>query len=118
MLTLQLSILKIPAIWVLALASSTMYVTRYAIASWGILYLQEDRGYELAEASLFMAANTIAGIAGCLLFGYLSDKLFSARRPPANFLFAVVELVGLLLIFFGPPNAYMLNSPSSCSASG
>jgi len=107
-LTVQFSILKIPAIWVLALASSTMYVTRYAISSWGILYLQEGRGYALAEASLFMAANTIAGIAGCLLFGWLSDKLFSARRPPANFLFAVVELAGLLLIFFGPQNHWML----------
>jgi len=107
-LTVQFSILKIPAIWILALASSTMYVTRYAISSWGILYLQEDRGYGLADASLFMAANTIAGIAGCLLFGYLSDKLFSARRPPANILFAVVELAGLLLIFFGPRNSWML----------
>ncbi|MDP9200099.1 MAG: MFS transporter [Pseudomonadota bacterium] len=107
-LTVQFSILKIPAIWILALASSTMYVTRYAISSWGILYLQEDRMYGLTEASLFMAANTIAGIAGCLLFGYLSDKLFSARRPPVNFLFAVVELIGLLLIFFGPRNHWML----------
>ena len=107
-LTIQFSILKIPAIWILALASSTMYVTRYAIASWGILYLQEDRGYALDEASLFMAANTIAGIAGCLLFGWMSDKLFSARRPPANFLFAVAELAGLLLIFFGPRNHWML----------
>lgn len=107
-LTVQFSILKIPAIWILAIASSTMYVTRYAIASWGILYLQEDRGYPLDQASLFMAANTIAGIAGCLLFGYLSDKLFSARRPPANFLFALVELAGLFLIFFGPRNHWML----------
>jgi OPA family sugar phosphate sensor protein UhpC-like MFS transporter len=107
-LSIQFSILKIPAIWILALASSTMYVTRYAISSWGILYLQEDRGYGLADASLFMAANTIAGIAGCLLFGFLSDKLFSARRPPANILFALVELAGLLLIFFGPRNSWML----------
>ena len=86
----------------LALSSATIYVTRYAIASWGILYLQEARGYGLAEASLFMAIGTIAGIAGCLLYGYLSDKLFAARRPPANLLFAVAELVGLVLIFFGP----------------
>ncbi|MGH6887052.1 MAG: MFS transporter, partial [Geminicoccales bacterium] len=107
-LTLQFSILKIPAIWILAISSATMYVTRYAIASWGILYLQEARGYGLEQASLFMAANTIAGIAGCLLFGYLSDKLFSARRPPANLLFALVELVGLLLIFFGPRSHWML----------
>jgi OPA family sugar phosphate sensor protein UhpC-like MFS transporter len=107
-LTLQLSILRIPAIWVLALASATMYVTRYAISSWGILYLQEGRGYGLAEASLFMAVGTAAGIAGCLLYGWVSDRWFAARRPPANFLFAVVELLGLALIFFGPRNSAML----------
>jgi OPA family sugar phosphate sensor protein UhpC-like MFS transporter len=107
-LTLQLSILRIPAIWVLALSSATMYVTRYAIASWGILYLQEGRGYDLATASVFMAIGTVAGIAGCLLFGWVSDRWFDARRPPANFLFAVVELLGLGLIFFAPQNNVVL----------
>jgi OPA family sugar phosphate sensor protein UhpC-like MFS transporter len=107
-LTLQFSILRIPAIWVLALSSATMYVTRYAISSWGILYLQEGRGYDLAAASLFMAIGTVAGIAGCLLYGWVSDRWFAARRPPANFLFAVVELLGLGLIFFGPQNNFVL----------
>ncbi len=107
-LTLQFSILRIPAIWVLAVSSATVYVTRYAIASWGILYLQEDRGYGLADASLFMAVGTLAGIAGCLLYGYLSDTLFAARRPPTNLLFALAELLGLVLIFFGPRNSAML----------
>jgi OPA family sugar phosphate sensor protein UhpC-like MFS transporter len=107
-LTLQFSILRIPAIWVLALSSATMYVTRYAIASWGILYLQEGRGYDLATASVFMAIGTVAGIAGCLLFGWVSDRWFDARRPPANFLFAVVELLGLGLIFFAPQNNVVL----------
>jgi OPA family sugar phosphate sensor protein UhpC-like MFS transporter len=101
-LTTQLSILKIPAVWVLALASATMYVTRYAINSWGVLYLQEARGYSLVEAGTLMMVNTLAGIAGCVAFGFISDKLFAARRPPANLLFAVCELSGLLLLFFGP----------------
>jgi OPA family sugar phosphate sensor protein UhpC-like MFS transporter len=101
-LTLQFSILRIPAIWVLAASSATVYVTRYAIASWGILYLQEARGFGLADASLFMAIGTLAGIAGCLLYGFTSDKLFAARRPPTNLLFAIAELAGLFLIFFGP----------------
>jgi OPA family sugar phosphate sensor protein UhpC-like MFS transporter len=107
-LTLQFSILRIPAIWVLAFASATCYVTRYAIASWGILYLQEARGYGLADASLFMAVGTLAGIAGCLLYGWISDTWFAARRPPANLLFALVELAGLGLIFFGPPDSVTL----------
>jgi OPA family sugar phosphate sensor protein UhpC-like MFS transporter len=109
-LTLQFSILRIPAIWVLAASSATVYVTRYAIASWGILYLQEERGYGLADASLFMAIGTLAGIAGCLLYGITSDKLFAARRPPANFLFALAELAGLALIFFGPRDVVALTA--------
>jgi OPA family sugar phosphate sensor protein UhpC-like MFS transporter len=107
-LVLQFSILRIPAIWVLAASSATVYVTRYAIASWGILYLQEARGYGLADASLLMAVGTLAGIAGCLLYGYTSDTLFAARRPPTNLMFALAELAGLGLIFFGPPDLLTL----------
>jgi MFS transporter, OPA family, sugar phosphate sensor protein UhpC len=98
----QLSILKIPAIWVLALSSATIYVTRYAINSWGVLYLQEARGYSLPMAGTLLMISTIAGMAGAVAYGFISDKLFAARRPPVNLLFAIFELVGLLLIFFGP----------------
>ena len=47
----QKVMLGIKAIWVVALASALMYVTRYAINSWGILYLQEARNYSLTEAA-------------------------------------------------------------------
>ena len=107
-LSLQFSVLKIPAIWVLALASATTYVTRYAINSWGILYLQEARGYSLPMAGTLLMISTLAGIAGAVAYGFTSDKLFNARRPPANLLFAILELVGLFIIFFGPTNTAML----------
>ena len=74
----QLSILVYPSIWILALASATNYVVRYAINSWGILYLQEARGYSLVEAGTLLMVNTLAGIAGCIAFGYISDKVFGA----------------------------------------
>lgn len=107
-LALQFSILKIPAIWVLALASATTYITRYGINSWGILYLQEARGYSLTMAGTLLMISTLAGIAGAVAFGFTSDKLFNARRPPANLLFAILELIGLAIIFFGPTNTPML----------
>jgi MFS transporter, OPA family, sugar phosphate sensor protein UhpC len=107
-LALQFSILRIPAIWVLALASATNYVTRYAINSWGILYLQEERGYSLPIAGTLLMVSTLAGIAGAIAFGFTSDKFFNARRPPANLLFAVMELIGLVIIFFGPTNTPVL----------
>ncbi|MGH8223258.1 MAG: MFS transporter, partial [Woeseiaceae bacterium] len=104
----QLSILLLPSIWVLGTASATNYVVRYAINSWGILYLQEGRGYSLLEAGTLLMVNTIAGLVGCIAFGYVSDKVFNARRPPANLLFAVVEIIALLLIFYGPLNTTTL----------
>lgn len=100
----QRVIFGIGAIWIVALASALMYVTRYAINSWGILYLQEARGYSLLDAGFFMAVNTVAGIVGSIAYGFISDKCFDARRPPANLLFAIVEILALFIIFFGPRN--------------
>lgn len=107
-LALQFSILKFPAIWILALASATTYVTRYAINSWGILYLQEARGYSLPMAGTLLMVSTLAGIAGAVAYGFTSDKIFASRRPPTNLIFAVLELIGLGIIFFGPTNTPML----------
>ena len=100
---IQRTILKLPAIWVLALASASIYVTRYAINSWGVLYLQEAKGYTLMQAGAAISVNTIAGILGALAFGFASDKIFNARRPPTNVIFAAMEIIGLLMVFFGPP---------------
>jgi OPA family sugar phosphate sensor protein UhpC-like MFS transporter len=101
--SLQKTVLKIPAIWVLALASAMIYVTRYAINSWGVLYLQEAKGYTLMQAGGVISVNTVAGILGALAFGFASDKVFKARRPPTNAIFAALEIAGLLMVFFGPP---------------
>ena len=97
----QLKIVKYPSIWILGLASSTMYVTRYAINSWGILYLQEARGYSLIEAGSLIGLNTFTGILGCVAYGFISDKYFDARRPPVTLMFGIVEIASLFLIFFG-----------------
>jgi len=104
----QLRVLAIPSIWILALASSSMYVTRYAINSWGNVYLQEIRGFDLFDANLFIFFNTVAGILGCLVYGLVSDKFFSARRPPANLIFGLLEIIPLFVIFYGPPNTTVL----------
>jgi OPA family sugar phosphate sensor protein UhpC-like MFS transporter len=99
----QLAVLKTPAIWVLGMASAGMYITRYAINSWGFFYLQEAKGYSFLTAGSLLAINTLAGVAGCVAFGFISDRLFSARRPPANLLFATLEIGALLVLFLAPP---------------
>jgi OPA family sugar phosphate sensor protein UhpC-like MFS transporter len=85
-----------------------MYITRYAINSWGNVYLQEIRGFDLFDANLFIFLNTAAGILGCVAYGYMSDKLFSARRPPTNLIFGLMELLPLIIVFYGPANSLVL----------
>jgi OPA family sugar phosphate sensor protein UhpC-like MFS transporter len=99
----QLSILKLPSMWVLALACATVTMTRYGMNSWGMLYLQEAKGYSDLQAGGLLALNPLAGLAGCLAFGFISDKLFRARRPPMNLICGLLEILALAMMFFSPP---------------
>jgi MFS transporter, OPA family, sugar phosphate sensor protein UhpC len=101
----QLEILKRPAIWILGLASAAMYVTRYAVNSWGVLYLQEARGYGLVEAGTLLGLNTFTGILGCTAYGFISDKAFAARRPPVNLMFGIVEVAAIIAFYMAPPHS-------------
>lgn len=107
---MQLEIFKYPAVWVLGLASAMMYVTRYAINSWGILYLQEARGFSAVDAGSLLGINTITGIGGSIAYGFISDKIFNSKRPPANLLFAVFEVLALLVVFYWPTNNYWVQA--------
>ena len=111
----QKLVLKMPTIWILALASASMYMTRYAINSWGILFLQEARGYSLLKAGSFLGISTTLGIAGAIAYGFISDKLFNARRPPVTLFFGLLELFALSIIFFGPiDNLYVMSFAFGC----
>ncbi|MDD5765242.1 MAG: MFS transporter, partial [Candidatus Marinimicrobia bacterium] len=101
--TAQIEVLKMPSIWILGLASAFMYMTRYAINSWGVLYLQEAKGYSLVQAGGILGLNTFAGIAGCIVYGFISDKIFNARRPPVTLIYGILEILSLCVIFFSPP---------------
>ncbi len=98
----QFAALRMPAMWILGLASACMYVSRYAINSWGMLYLQEHHGYSLLEAGTLLGLNTSAGLVGCVVYGFVSDKFFNARRPPVTLIFGVLEVIALVLIFYTP----------------
>jgi OPA family sugar phosphate sensor protein UhpC-like MFS transporter len=77
---LQKMILKHPGIWVIAISSAFIYITRYAIAGWGVLFLQKARGFDLADASQVIAFSAISGVLGTVLAGWLSDRVFSGDR--------------------------------------
>lgn len=103
----QLFILKQPTVWLIALACAAMYSSRYAISSWAVLYLQEVKGYSLIDAGFAMSAYPIAGLAGAILSGIISDKIFNSNRHIPTLLYGIANIAGMLLLFFGPQSRMM-----------
>jgi OPA family sugar phosphate sensor protein UhpC-like MFS transporter len=96
------------AIWICAIASALLYVTRYGINSWGVLYLQKARGFSLLQANAIVGVNAFSGLVGTVAYGFLSDVVFKSRRPPATLIYGLVEVAALLVIFFGPAHTLVL----------
>jgi len=100
---LQLEVLKNPYVWLLALASALMYVPRYAINHWGVVYLQIEKSYSLVEAGVVVSLFPLVGIVGTLCSGWISDRFFAARRAPLTLAYGLLFVGALAALFYGPP---------------
>ncbi len=98
---IQRMVLRTPAVWVLAAASSFMYISRYAINGWGILFLQEAKGFSDAQAISIVSINALLGIFGTVLSGWFSDKLFKGNRQMPALIFGVLNAVALAIFLYG-----------------
>lgn len=94
--------LLMPAIWILALASAFMYISRYAVNSWGVFYLQAQKGYSTLDASLIISISSICGIVGTISSGVISDKVFNGKRNAPALLFGLMNVLGLSIFLLYP----------------
>ncbi len=70
---------------------------RYAIDFWLPLYFVEQLSLGSAKAGYLMAVFPLAGIAGPIFGGWLSDRIFDARRGPPSVLM-MLGMCGCLLL--------------------
>ena len=98
---IQRAVLRNPGVWILALSSAFMYMSRYAINEWGVFFLQKTKGFGLMEASSIIAVNTIAGILGTVCAGWISDTLFKGDRKWPALVAGILEAISLALFFYG-----------------
>jgi OPA family sugar phosphate sensor protein UhpC-like MFS transporter len=77
---LQKKVVRHPGIWIIALSSAFVYITQHAVSEWGVLFLQKGKGYSLSSATQIIAFSEIFGIAGTVLAGWLSDRVFKGNR--------------------------------------
>ena len=105
---LQKIVLRHPGIWIIALSSAFIYITKYAVAGWGVLFLQKAKDFPLEEATQIIAFSAAFGVVGTVLAGWLSDRIFKGDRVKPAILSGVLSFIALALFLFAG-GGYVMN---------
>jgi OPA family sugar phosphate sensor protein UhpC-like MFS transporter len=108
----QKSALRNPYIWILALSSGFMYISRYAVNSWGPYYFETAKGYTLTEANSLVAISAICGILGTASSGFVSDKFFRGHRNMPALIYGIMNILGISLFLLGPKGIWWIDAAS------
>ncbi len=96
-------------IWIVSLVNLFIYIVRIGILDWAPSFLKESRGLSILESSNATATFEIAGIAGAIAAGWLSDTWFKGRRGRVSVLFMLLLVFAVLAILYVPSNnAYLM----------
>lgn len=91
-------VIKSPIVWILSLSVFFVYIVRLAVLDWGPSFLQESRGLSPAFSAWTVAIFEAFGVAGMLVAGIVSDKLFNGRAQ-RTCVFCMVGVIIFLLLF-------------------
>lgn len=94
----QKQVFRNPFIWIVSMAQFFVYTLRYAVLDWGPTLLHEFKGYSLHNAGWLVAGFEISGVAGMLVAGWLTDRLFGGRG--ARMCVFCMALACLFLLLF------------------
>lgn len=89
-------VLRNGMVWLLALTYLLVKPTRYLIMSWAPLYVNEQLGSKVFESSILGSMSELAGLISPFLSGWLSDRLFQAKRMPLS----ILALLGCAALWF------------------
>lgn len=98
-------VFKNKILWLIALANAFVYLVRYGVGDWAPTYLQEMNIMSASESNLAFSLHNYMGIPGTIVCGWISTKFFKGRCAPANVIYMVLVLVGVLLYWQAIPVA-------------
>lgn len=107
---LQKRVFRNPWVWLLALSCAMMYVARYAINNWAILFLQETKHYPLTDAGFVMGVYPVLGFIGASASGWMSDKFFNSKRNLPTLIYGILQTSGMVLLYLTPPGHRWLDA--------
>jgi len=105
-----------PYIWLLSLANFFVYTVRYGILDWGPTFLKQARHMDLTRASWMVAAFEVAGIAGMLTGGWLTDRVFGGRGSRACLVYMALCVISLVLFWQLPGAPFGVSVALLCAA--
>jgi sugar phosphate permease len=73
---------------------------RYSLWSWAPFFLERNYGLKGDAAGYMSTVFDAAGIAGVIVTGFLSDKVFKSRRAGVSLLMMVAMFASCMLLFF------------------
>ena len=104
---LQWEVVRRPAVWILGMSSLFCYIARYAIESWGIIYLTEAKGYTTMGASGVLSVMQFAGIFGALTCGMVSDKFFNHKRNMPALIYGILYASAIAAFVWAPASYWV-----------
>jgi OPA family glycerol-3-phosphate transporter-like MFS transporter/OPA family sugar phosphate sensor protein UhpC-like MFS transporter len=103
-------------IWIVSAANFFVYVLRYAIFDWGTTMLKETKGIDIKNGAWMVASFEFAGLAGMLITGWLTDRVFRGRAAPLCIMCMLMAGVTIFAFWHAPPHHVMLNTALLMSA--
>jgi phosphoglycerate transporter family protein len=104
-------------IWLASAANFFVYVIRFSIFDWGPTMLKEAKGIELTNATWIIFSFEVAGLAGMLLTGWMTDRFFRGRAAPLC-LICMLLCGGSIFLFWKTPQQAILQSTLYLMAAG
>jgi len=97
-------------VWLLGLINTCVYIVRFGTVDWMVKFLTEAKGANIEKGAVEASMIPLFGIAGMILAGWMSDKIFKARRAPATVIFFIGCAVATLAIFYTPKELVWLET--------
>ena len=95
-------------IWLVSLVNLFIYIVRIGLLDWAPSFLKESRGLSIIESANTTAIFEIAGIAGAIAAGWLSDTVFEGRRGRVSVIFMALLVLSVFAILYVPAQSAFL----------
>jgi OPA family glycerol-3-phosphate transporter-like MFS transporter/OPA family sugar phosphate sensor protein UhpC-like MFS transporter len=92
-------------IWLASAANFFVYIIRFGIFDWGPTMLKESKGIALGNATWIIFSFEVAGLAGMLLTGWMTDRFFRGRAAPLCLISMLLCGLCVFLFWKTPPHA-------------